>query len=59
MAERILLIDDDKEQCEILEAALRGLGHDVTFTVSPRPSMPSSSAGALPARSSTIACKGR
>jgi two-component system response regulator HydG len=35
MAERILLIDDDKEHCEILEAAIRELGHDVTFTVSP------------------------
>jgi two-component system response regulator HydG len=35
MAERILLIDDDKEHCEVMEAALRALGHDVTFTVSP------------------------
>jgi two-component system response regulator HydG len=35
MADRVLLIDDDKEHCEILEAALRGFGHDVTFTVSP------------------------
>src|ERR1700683_4859782 len=35
MTNRILLIDDDKDHCEILEATLRGLGHDVTFTISP------------------------
>src|SRR5580692_11006185 len=35
MPDRILLIDDDQDLCEILEATLRGLGHDVAFTTSP------------------------
>jgi two-component system response regulator HydG len=35
MTDRILLIDDDQDHCEILEATLRGLGHEVTYTTSP------------------------
>jgi DNA-binding NtrC family response regulator len=35
MTDRILLIDDDRDHCEILESTLRGLGHDVAFTTSP------------------------
>jgi two-component system response regulator HydG len=36
MTDRILLIDDDRDHCEMLEGALRALGHDVTFTTSPQ-----------------------
>jgi two-component system response regulator HydG len=32
---RILLVDDDKDQCEVLEGTLRALGHDATHTTSP------------------------
>jgi two-component system response regulator HydG len=35
MTDRILLIDDDQDHCEILESTLRGLGHEVTYTTSP------------------------
>jgi DNA-binding NtrC family response regulator len=36
MTDRILLVDDDQDHCEALEATLRELGHEVTFTTSPR-----------------------
>jgi two-component system response regulator HydG len=35
MTDRILLVDDDRDQCELLQAALEDLGHDATFTTSP------------------------
>ena len=36
MKERILLVDDDHDHCEALEATLQEFGYDVTFTTSPR-----------------------
>jgi two-component system response regulator HydG len=36
MTDRILLVDDDQDHCEALEATLRELGHEVVFTTSPR-----------------------
>ena len=36
MKERILLVDDDHDHCEALEATLQGFGYDATFTTSPR-----------------------
>jgi two-component system response regulator HydG len=35
MADRILLIDDDQDHCEVLKDALCALGHEATFTTSP------------------------
>jgi len=32
---RILLVDDDKDHCEVLEGTLKALGYDVTYTTSP------------------------
>ncbi|MGO8992942.1 MAG: sigma-54-dependent transcriptional regulator [Polyangiaceae bacterium] len=34
MTDRILLVDDDRDHCEMLELTLRSLGHDVTYTTS-------------------------
>jgi two-component system response regulator HydG len=36
MPDRILLIDDDQDHCEILAATLVELGHEVSYTTSPR-----------------------
>jgi len=36
LKERILLVDDDHDHCEALEATLQEFGYDVTFTTSPR-----------------------
>ena len=33
--ERILLVDDDQDHCDMLEAMLQELGQDVTYTTSP------------------------
>ena len=35
MKDRILLVDDDQDQCELLEVVLRRLDYDVTSTTSP------------------------
>ena len=35
MTDRILLVDDDQDHCEILQESLRGLGLDATYTTSP------------------------
>ena len=36
MADRILLVDDDQDYCEVLGATMKELGYDATFTTSPR-----------------------
>ena len=36
MTDRILLVDDDQEHCDVLAATLKGLGYEVTYTTSPR-----------------------
>lgn len=35
MADRILLVDDNQDYCEVLGATMKELGYDATFTTSP------------------------
>ena len=35
MTDRILLVDDDQDHCEVLATTLRDLGYEATFTTSP------------------------
>ncbi len=36
LKDRVLLVDDDRDHCEALEATLQDLGYEVTYTTSPR-----------------------